>query len=126
MENKRYHQHPLLFSFEPGDGTSYWVLFGQQQETWGAYTIFGFGEHNSPFIVFPLQGISHISFATFTRLLRFDISSSLYLGDVEYIEQAAWAVFCVLVGQQADLGEIVAQWRPDWRAQLPQTLAATK
>ena len=39
MENKRYHQHPLLFSFEPGDGTLYWVLFGQQQEMWGAYTI---------------------------------------------------------------------------------------
>ena len=126
MENKLYHQHPLLFSFEPGDGTSYWVLFGQQQEMWGAYTIFGFGEHNSPLTVFPLQGISHISFATFTRSLRFDISSSLYLGDVEYIEQAAWAVFCVLVGQQDNLREIVDQWRPDWQTQLRQTLSTTK
>ena len=125
MESNLYQQHPHLFSFEPGDGTSYWVLFGRQQESWGSYTIFGFGEHSSPLTVFPFQGRAHIPFATFIRSMRFNQSKPLYLGDSDYIEEAAWTVFCTLVGQHDERAELAEQWAPDWRFQLPQSLLET-
>lgn len=125
METNAHTQNPLLFSFEPGDGTSYWVLFGQQQEVWGTYTIFGFGEHNSPLLAFPFQGVSNVSFATFTRTMRFTNGKSLYVGDADYIEEAAWTVFCALVGQRDEGTGCTEQWSPNWHAQLPQALLVT-
>jgi hypothetical protein len=110
-----------LFRFEPGDGTSYRVLFGRlpgPNRFVPQYTLFGFGVGDAPLVCFPFDA-PHVSFDTFARHLP------LLVDDPEEREAATWTAYHVY---EALIGEVhVAppdSWRVDWREQLPPRLTS--
>jgi hypothetical protein len=80
-----------MFAFEPGDGTSYRVLFGRLASPTPLipfYTVFGFAEGQDALIT--------------------------------VVFSAPQVSFDALVGIPLDwMADTIGDWRDDWRAQLP-------
>lgn len=111
-----------LFTFEPGNGLSYRILFGRLPSPvphlFSHYTIFGVavgGSDPGPWYAF---NTDLVDYGTFARHLMSDGARTML--DSETLD-TAWAVWRVLTGAfmaneptAATLG-----WRADWRDQIP-------
>lgn len=108
-----------LFTFEPGDGYSYRVLFGRlpsQTPLIPFYTVFGFGEFGDALItvVFDTDQIDYDTFYVrwHTAMFTNAIATPGYLCD------AAWALFAALTRSRNSANDPLG-WRDDWRRQIP-------
>lgn len=111
-----------LFTFEPGDGTSYRVLFGRLPAATPRiphYLVFGFGEFGDALItlVFDTDRISYDAFIRRWQTARHTST----VNEAAYLRLAAWVVFAALSGQSYVLPPKLwlCGWRDDWRARLP-------
>lgn len=105
-----------LFTFEPGDGLSYRVLFGRlpsQQPLFAAYTVFGVAEFGDALItvVFTTDQISEDTFFRHWRTA----THTNRMSDLADFDLLAWTLFSALVGAPANTPP---GW-DDWRLQLP-------
>lgn len=110
--------HTHLFTLEPGDGTSYRVLFGRLPPGSGqvAFVLFGLAEGSDALITLVIPGTDSLSrerFGAHWRTARF----TQPLGDADYLEDTAYCVFAALVG----IPDVPppGDWDPAWREQIP-------
>lgn len=103
-----------LFTFEPGDGYSYLVLFGRMpgRGLVPFYTVFGIAEGSSDPGVWYGFDTDQVSEATFYNYL--------HTANMQTYE-TSWRLWLALTGQadDSDAASRLPAWRPDWRAQLP-------
>jgi len=105
-----------LFEFQPGDGTSYTILFGRlpaASPLIAHCTVFGFrDDYTLPLLTYPFDN-EWISFDTF--------ASRLGQPDVNPITlKTAWRMWCELVDSPSEgVADELLEWQPDWREQLP-------
>lgn len=103
-----------LFTFEPGDGVSYRVLFGRLpgRGLVPFYAIFGIAEGNSEPGVWYAFDTDRVSEETFSRYIAYSLNSATYC--------VAWRLWLALTGQEDDDNAAeLCDWREDWRRQLP-------
>lgn len=107
----------MYFSFEPGDGSSYRVLFGRTpgRGLVPFYTVFGIAEGSSEAGCWYAFDTDHVSFDTFTQHLF------AYTAFSPELALTAWRLWLAVTGQADDAGAAaqLASWRDDWRRQLP-------
>jgi hypothetical protein len=110
-----------LFRFEPGDGTSYRILFGRLPAPTPLipfYTLFGFAEGYDALIVYPFD-TERVSYETFER----HIDSATHRSTVNEPDQLIWRAYQVYKALVGIRGEgvmgAVPGWRDDWRDLLP-------
>jgi hypothetical protein len=106
-----------IFTFEPGDGVSYRVLFGRLPSASPFiphYLIFGFGEQGDALITIVFD-TEHVSSDTFDRRWATARHSDT-VQTAAYLADAAWCLFCALTGP-APAG--LQGWRADWAERLP-------
>lgn len=109
-----------MWMFEPGDGTSYRVLFGRLPPTnalFAGYIVFGMAEGSDALITLAFTGdgdqISADSFAQHWHTATFTNA----WGDPGYIERTTYTVIAALVGLPGI--EPPGAWAADWRTRLP-------
>ena len=106
-----------LFTFEPGDGYSYKVIFGRMpgRGLIPFYTVFGLAQGATDPGVWYAFDTDQVSEEIFTQHLFAHIATS-----DEYCA-LAWCLWQELTGQTTDMagGWPWLGWRPDWRRQLP-------
>ena len=118
-----------IIRFEPGDGTSYYVIYyklsvGEQREIGGgADMLFGFGAHSDqPYRCFPFLsrgggGVGYMDFSYYAEKMG---NQSLFTVTVGLV------VFGKLTGREIGgfprrrpyYDDVIASWRSDWEAQL--------
>ena len=111
----------VFFTFEPGDGVKYHVVFGRVPSPAPpipSYTVFGIAE----------DGMSAGDWYAFeTDQVSFDVFSEHLCSNHELVYWrlwlAAWRLWLALTGQPDDEEAAVRHelrpWREDWRQQLP-------
>ncbi len=107
-----------LFTFEPGDGFSYRVLFGRMPSATPLipyYTIFGIAEGGGEPGMWYTFDTERISEGMFYQ----SINPWATLNYRTY--RTAWRLWLALTGQADDLlvAARLPAWRDDWRRQLP-------
>lgn len=108
-----------LFTFEPGDGISYKVLFGRlpsETPLIPHYLIFGFGEAGDALIMVYFD-TEQIDYDTFARRWQTAQHTNAMSGPY-YIEIAAYSIFAALTGNEEDSNPPV-NWPESWRQKLP-------
>ncbi|KAB8139740.1 hypothetical protein F8S13_26935 [Chloroflexia bacterium SDU3-3] len=110
--------HTRLFTLEPGDGTSYRVLFGRLPPASGqaAFVLFGLAEGSDALITLVIPDTDRLSrerFGAHWQTARVTHA----LGDADDLEDTAYAVFAALVG----IPDVPppGDWEPTWREQIP-------
>lgn len=108
-----------LFTFEPGDGVSYRVLFGRlpgRPPFLPFYTVFGIAEGSSEPGAWYAFDTDQVSEGTFQAHLY----GQSGITDVR-VYWTAWRLWLALTGQADDdyaAGQL-PDWRDDWRRQIP-------
>jgi len=107
----------VLFTFEPGDGNSYRVIFGRMpgRGLVPYYTVIGIAEGSGEPGAWYAFDYEDINEETFRR--HVDMFATLH----SEAYWTAWRLWLALT-HQADDPHAAARlpaWKPDWRAQLP-------
>ena len=109
-----------MFDLEPGDGTTYRVLFGRLPPTsalFSSYVLFGLAEGTDAMITVAFTGTGElISADIFARHWQTATFTSAW-GGLDYIERTAYTVFGALIGLPGI--EPPGDWAADWRDRLP-------
>ncbi|MBK8211823.1 MAG: hypothetical protein IPK78_19650 [Rhodospirillales bacterium] len=105
-----------LFTFEPGDGLSYRVLFGRLPSATQLipyYTVFGIAEGSGDVGAWYAFDTDRMSEETFSRYIAPALRNA-------YVYCVAWRLWLALTGQADDDNAAeICEWRDDWRRQLP-------
>lgn len=103
----------MYFPFEPGDGSSYRVMFARSPGRGFVreYLIFGIAEGDSDPGCWFAFNTPRVGYESFAAHLFAQTATS------EDLVLAAWMVWRALIG--AAVSEVPFGWRADWRRQLP-------
>ena len=109
-----------MFDLEPGDGTTYRVLFGRLPPTsalFSSYVVFGLAEGTDAMITVVFTGTGElISADIFAQHWRTATFTNAW-GDLDYTERIAYTVFAALIGLPGV--EPPTEWAADWCERLP-------